>query len=197
MVDRDRQIVLTGVEGSGRDSFASYYFPAMERSEKVIRIAAQVQKVLVVAMLDCRHLQNLAEAAMLESLAEAEKKWKTVSIRNMLVLGRVDCVCDRRQNRAWVEEVVRLYKGYLKKLHVKAATIVAHSNLAVARCAELASSQIDQDDLDDLSYLLAKSGHRLPSAVSVKNAKKYVQTHTGALQRLTGEYFVRQIIETF
>lgn len=45
MIDEyNRQIVVIGVEGAGRKSFCSLYFPKMERTEKQIR-SCLAQKV--------------------------------------------------------------------------------------------------------------------------------------------------------
>lgn len=195
MLDGNRQIVLTGVEGAGRNSFASHYFPKMKQQEKSIRLSRRADEVIVVAMLDSRKLQNLAEEAILESLAKARKNWKRVPARVLLVLGRIDCVCDRRQNRKWIEEVMRGYTGYLKKLKVRRAAIVAHSNLAVEKVGELLQGTIDGDDVDDIRYLLSRCGHHLPRTIVKDNLGKYLLTHRTAAQMLSGELFVRRFLE--
>lgn len=133
----------------------------------------------------------------MNAVAKARKRnWKRVSVRVLLVLGRIDCVCDRRHNRRWVEEVMRGYTPYLKSLRAKQTAVIAHSNLAVTRFAQLLSGTIDDDDVDDIDYLLSKCGLRLPKTISKNNAKKYLSTHRTALQMLSGEYSVRRFLET-
>ena len=119
ILDRDRQIIITGVEGAGRRSFASLYFPNENPVETTIRLSRKVEEVLVVVMLDCCHLQNLAEADVLQEVSTAIKRWETKAVRLLLVLGRIDLACTRRQNRAWLEAVMREYRPYLKTIKAK------------------------------------------------------------------------------
>ena len=189
-----RQIVITGVEGAGRKFFASLYFPAERPAENSIRLSAKAKEVIVVVVLDCCHLQNLAEADVLKDVAATIKRWKSKPIRMLLVLGRIDLVCTRHQNRKWLESVMREYKPYLKKIKARERVIVAHSNLAVQRMRQAIDDEVEADDVDDLSYLLSKTGHRLPKSVSVNNAKKYIGSHLKSLQMLTGEYYVNQFL---
>jgi hypothetical protein len=195
LLEHGRQVVLTGVEGAGRNSFASLYFPEMQQREKTIRLSRRTKRLVVVVMLDSRHLQNLAEEKVLNAVAKARKRnWKRVSVRVLLVLGRIDCVCDRHQNRQWVEEVMCGYKPYLKSLRVGRAAVVAHSNLAVARLADLLAEDIDDDDMDDIKHLLSKCGRRLPRTLSKDNAKEFLVAHCKTLQMLSGEYPDRRFL---
>lgn len=195
IIDRGRQIIITGIEGAGRRSFASIYFPTAELIEKPVRLSKKVKEVIVIAILDSRHLQNQAEADALRQVAVAVKRWKSAKVRILLVLGQTDLVCNRRQNRNWVEEVMREYKPYLSKLRIKVRTIVAHSNLAIQRLREIENGEVDVDDVDDLDYLLSKAGRRLPKVVSSDSVKTYICSHRKALQMLTGEYYVNKFLK--
>ena len=176
--------------------FASLYFPKMQQKEKVIRRSRKAREIIVIVMLDSCHLQTLAEESVLSAFSKTRKNWKQMAVKVLLVLGRIDCVCDRRHNRRWVEEVMRGYTPYLKSLRAKQVAMVAHSNLAVTRFAQLLSETIDDDDVDDIDYLLSKCGLRLPKTISKNNAKEYLSTHRTALQMLSGEYSVRRFLET-
>ena len=195
IIDRGRQIIITGIEGAGRRSFASIYFPTAELIEKPVRLSKKVKEVVVIAILDSRHLQNQAEADALRQIAVAVKRWKSAKVRILLVLGQTDLVCNRRQNRYWVAEVMREYKPYLSKLRIKVRTIVAHSNLAIQRLREIENGEVDVDDVDDLDYLLSKAGRRLPKVVSSDSVKTYISSHRKALQMLTGEYYVNKFLK--
>ena len=195
LIEQERQIIVTGVDGAGRNLFCSYYFPQMKRKEIVVHISRLSSKLLMIIMLDSRRLQTLAEARVLGDFVDFLKNTNGIPVKTLLVLGRIDCVCDRKQNREWVESVMREYQVYFNQNQINDFAIVAHSNLAVLRHAELQASEIDMDDIDDIRYLLAKSGHRLPGSVSVKNAKWYIATHRKALQMLSGEFFVDRFIK--
>lgn len=84
IVDGNRQIVVTGVEGAGRRSFASLYFPTVNTDESSIRLSRKVDEVVVVVMLDCCHLQNLAEADALQDVSTAIKGWDSLHMKGNL-----------------------------------------------------------------------------------------------------------------
>lgn len=195
IVDGDRQIVVTGVEGAGRRSFASLYFPNENPVETTIRLSRKVEEVLVVVMLDCCHLQNLAEADVLQEVSTAIKRWETKTVRLLLVLGRIDLVCTRRQNRAWLEAVMREYRPYLKTIKTKKRKIIAHSNLAVQWVRQALNGEIDAEDIEDLGRLLSKAGRRLPRFISPDNARAYVSSHLKPLQMLSGEYYAKEFLK--
>lgn len=196
IVENGRQIVITGVKGAGRRFFASLYFPKSELEETKIRLSAKPKEVLVVVILDCSHLQNQEEADMLEDVASAINRCKSRSVRLLIVFGRIDLVCTHHQNRKWLECVIQEYKPYLKKIKAKKRTVIAHSNLAVLRFRQICNGGIDADDVDDINYLLAKAGRRLPAGITMDNVQEYLGTHKGVLQRLTGEYFVNRFFNS-
>lgn len=196
IVDGNRQIVIAGVEGAGRRSFASLYFPNANTDESSLRLSRKVDEVVVVVILDCCHLQNLAEADVLQDVSTAIKRWDEKTVRLLLVLGRIDLVCTRRQNRAWLEAVMRGYQPYLRKIKAKNRKIIAHSNLAVQRMRQMLDDEVDADDVDDLNCLLFKAGRRLPKTVSADNAKMYIGSHLKSLQMLTGEYYAKEFLKT-
>ena len=195
ILDRDRQIIITGAEGAGRRFFASLYFPNENPVETTIRLSRKVEEVLVVVMLDCCHLQNLAEADVLQEVSTAIKRWETKAVRLLLVLGRIDLVCTRRQNRAWLEAVMREYRPYLKKIKAKKRKIIAHSNLAVQWVRQALNGEIDADDIEDLGHLLSKAGRRLPGFISPNNVRAYVSSHLKPLQMLSGEYYAKEFLK--
>lgn len=195
IIERDRQVVITGVEGAGRRSFASLYFPNINLIEKPVRLSKKCKNVVIVVLLDCCHLQNLAEASVLNNVSAAIKRWKTRHIRLLLVLGRIDLVCSRRQNRDWLEIVMREYCPYLKKIRTRTKTIIAHSNLAVEWTRRALDSVADADDVEDFGYLLSKAGHRMPRFVSAGNLKTYIASHLKSLQKLSGEYYVKNFLK--
>ncbi len=193
-MEHSRQIVITGVEGAGRRFFASLYFPTAKPTEKQVRLSAKAEEIIIVAVLDCRHLQNQAEANMLKAVTRAVNRWQSKNVRVLLVLGQIDLVCTHRQNRNWIEKVMSEYKHCLVSLKTREKKIVAHSNLAVNRIRQVLVDEIDADDLDDLNYLLFKVGHRLPKSVSVDNVKMYIGKHLKSIQMLTGEYYINQFL---
>lgn len=195
IVDGNRQIVVTGVEGAGRRSFASLYFPNVNMEESTIRLSRKVDEVVVVVILDCCHLQNLAEADVLQEVSAAIKRWDAKTVRILLVLGRIDLVCTRRQNRAWLEAVMREYRPYLKTIKAKKRKIIAHSNLAVQWVRQALNGEIDAEDIEDLGHLLSKAGRRLPRFISSDNARAYVSSHLKSLQMLSGEYYVKEFLK--
>lgn len=195
ILDRDRQIIITGVEGAGRRSFASLYFPDENPVETTIRLSRKVEEVLVVVILDCCHLQNLAEADVLQEVSTAIKRWEAKTVWLLLVLGRIDLVCTRRQNRAWLEAVMQEYRPYLKAIKAKKRKIIAHSNLAVQWVRQALNGEIDAEDIDDLGYLLSKAGRRLPRFVSVDTAKKYVCSHLKSFRMLSGEHYAKEFLK--
>lgn len=160
IVDGNRQIVVTGVEGAGRRSFASLYFSNANTDESSIRLSRKVDEVVGVVILDCCHLQNLAEADVLQDVSTAIKRWDEKTVRLLLVLGRIDLVCTRRQNRAWLEAVMRKYRPYLKNIKAKKRKIIAHSNLAVQWVRQALNGEIDAEDIEDLGHLLSKAARR-------------------------------------
>lgn len=189
-----KMAVVVGVEGAGRKTFASLYFPPIKLTEKHIRLSSEVTEVVVAALLDCCHLQNLAEKDMLDELAATIQRWDSQNVRILLVLGRADLVCTRRQNREWIEGVMCAYEPYLKKLKAKRRAIIAHSNLAVQRVRQALDAELDADDVEDINYLLQKVGHRMPHEVTADNVRAYLRSHWRTLQMLTGEFYVNRFI---
>lgn len=196
VIDDNRQVVVTGVEGAGRRFFASLYFPNANPVVKSIRLLRKIDEVVVVVILDCCHLQNLAEAAVLQEVSVLVKRWKAKTVRLLLVLGRIDLVCTRRQNRAWIEAVMREYRPYLKKIKCKKRMIIAHSNLAVQWVRQALNGEIGAEDIEDLGHLLSKTGRRLPKFISPDSATAYVRSHLKFFQMLSGEYCVKEFLKT-
>ena len=193
--EKDRQIVITGVDGAGRKTFASLYFPLEKLVEGQVRISHRAKEIAVVVLLDSCHLQNQAEADVLENVREVIKRWKKRPTRLLLLLNKTDLVCSRRQNRDWVESVMREYAPYLKRVKARQKRIAAHSSLAVKRMHQMMSGEIDDDDVEELGYLLLKSGHRMPRSVSTLNATAYLASHQKSFQMLTGERVVSEFLK--
>lgn len=187
--------MITGVDGAGRKTFASLYFPLEKLVESQIRISRCAKEVVVVVQLDSCHLQNQAEADVLESVQKAVKRWKGRTLRLLLLLNKTDLVCSRRQNRDWIESVMCEYSPYLKKVKARQKCIAAHSSLAVKRMHQMMEGEIDDDDVEELGYLLRKSGHRIPKSVSPFNAKVYLASHLKSFQMLTGERVVSEFLK--
>ena len=195
ILEKDRQIVITGVDGAGRKTFASLYFPAKKLVEGQFHISRRAKEIAVVVLLDSCHLQNQAEADVLESVQKAVKRWKGRPLRLLLLLNKTDLVCSRRQNRDWVESVMCEYASCFKKVKARQKCIAAHSSLAVKRMHQMMEGEIDDDDVEELGYLLLKSGHRMPRSVSTLNAKAYLASHQKSFQMLTGERVVSEFLK--
>lgn len=187
--------MITGVDGAGCKLFVSLYFPLEKLVERQIRISRRAKEVAVVVLLDSCHLQNQAEADVLESVQKAVKRWKGRTLRLLLLMNKADLVCSRRQNRDWIESVMCEYSPYLKKVKARQKRIAAHSSLAVKRLRQMMEGEIDDDDVEELGYLLLKSGHRMLKSVSPLNAKAYLASHQKSFQMLTGERVVSEFLK--
>lgn len=195
IVDGYRQVVITGVEGAGRKSFAALYFPCTELVERKVRVLHHAKEIFVIILLDSCHLQNQAEAEVLEDVQKAVKRWKGRTLRVLLLLNKTDLVCSRHQNRDWVESVMREYAPYVRKIKAKQKQIAAHSSLSVKRMNQMLLTEIDDDDVEELGCLLLKSGHRMPKSVSSLNAKAYLTSHLKTFRMLSGERVVSEFLK--
>ena len=190
------QVFVCGVDGAGKRSFISTFFPSCRKKRQtVLQIKNRPQKVLVVIILDSIHLQNIAEANLLQDIKDIVSAEKNIDFSVLIVLGKTDLIYNRRLVPNLIKDIYQDYKGYLDGLSCARKGFYAFSALATQRTREFLSRKLDNDDMDDVKDMLVKIGRHLPDDISPESIKQYVINHKRAFAVFSGENHIHLFLQ--
>lgn len=190
------QIFICGVESSGKKSFLSLFFPEKKNlSLRTFRIREKTRKILFVVLLDGIHLQNIEEADLLSEVKKFFQRRDKISKSLLFILGKTDLIYNRRRNQNLLADLSSVYEDFLLKIKTSQRGVIPFSFLATKIHRELLVREIDEEDCDDAKSLLAKAGRHLPSDMSPRAMKTYLNNHRRLFSLLSGETLIHNFME--
>lgn len=186
--EKHLQFVICGVEGAGKKSFISYFFPTDKVQVFNGRIRTNTKKLLFVFILDGIHLQNLAEESIFTDIAEmVKKRRKEIDFSCLLILNKTDLIYSKRHAPGLLASICKEYEAKISALGFMHTYVVAFSYVATKILSRLSQNIIDQDDCDDAIYFLNKIGRRLSEGITPVQMRTYLLQHKRALCLFSGE----------
>ncbi len=190
------QIFVCGVESAGKKSFLSLFFSEKKNlSLRTFRIREKTRKILFVILLDGIHLQNIEEANLLDEVKKFFQRRDKISKSLLFILGKTDLIYNRRQNQNLLADLSSIYEDFLLKIKTSQRGVIPFSFLATKIHRELLAREIDEEDCDDAKSLLTKAGRHLPSDMSPRAMKTYLNNHRRLFSLLSGETLIHNFIE--
>ena len=195
--DKDTQVCVCGVDGAGKKSFVSVFFPkeATCKQQSSLKISKQTEKLLAIVILDGVHLQNMEEEDVITQISEMCKRNRGIKISILFVLNKVDLIYNRRQNPTLVNDIYTSYQQFFEKIKCHEIKFIAFSYLATKIFHELLSREIDDDDCDDANMMLAKIGKTFSKHFTPDQMKQYLISHKNVFKVFSGETLIKRFIE--
>ncbi len=193
IVENDLQFFICGVEGSGRKSFLSVFFPCEKTTLREFCVDPYVKRILVIVILDGLHQHNIEEEQMLINVARlyAERKDRDMSI--LFVLNKLDLLNEKPKS----ENVMLMHKSYCSFIQI--FNIPSKYFYFFSANTSLFFREILHKEFDELNYLKAQQlllriGRNRTVSFSVKKMLRYLKMNHKIFLTISGEYPILNLI---
>ncbi len=190
-----RKILICGVDGAGKKSFANIFFSEKPCKVSKIKLHTNIKKLLFVIILDGLHLENVAEAEVLEEVLNIKKKQsKDVEVSCLVILNKTDLFYNRRKTQKLIREIYEYYQKKLQKYEFKEIYFVAFSYLATKIFHSLTNRIMDKDDCDDACFFLHKIGRHIDENIKPLQMQQYLLSHKNVFSVFSGEKLIQNFL---